>query len=130
MGTFQEPIDVPDAEWRVNVLTEEIARIESQLGDPRRKTDRASGRLLADDDYQGWRSKAEDAMYHKRRELGYLRAWLQRKEPQREAVAEDLVLAVQDTIPILRGLGSIVESPAIKRLFDVFGMITGAFKRE
>lgn len=129
MSGFEEPIDVPDAQWRVSVLEEELARIEQQLADPRRKTDRASGRPLAEADYQAWRAKADDALYHKRRELGYLQAWLQRKGVVAQDSSKELVIAVEEAIPILHGLGSLVESPTIKRLFEVFGMITGAFKR-
>ena len=126
-----ENIDIPDAQWRFSVLEDEIKRIEDQLADPRRKTDRASGRQLSEVDYTGWRAKADDAMYHKKRELGYLNAWLERKGAPRVDMRDELVLAVEETVPILTNLGgSISESPVVKRLFEVFGMITGAFKRE
>lgn len=121
MTSFQEPLDSPDAQWRVDVLQEEIARIESQLADPRRKTDRASGRPLAEADYQAWTAKAQDALYHKRRELGYLNAWLERRAPKLE-----LLTALEEAMPLLSGLGA----GPIKKLLEVFGMITGAFKRE
>ena len=130
MSGFEEPIDVPDAQWRVSVLEEEIARIDQQLVDPRRKTDRASGRPLAEADYQAWRAKADDALYHKRREMGYLQAWLQRKGVVGPELAKELIIAVEESVPIIHGLGSLVESPVIKRLLDVFGMITGSFKRD
>ena len=127
---FKEPIDEPDAIWRSGVLEDEIKRIESQLADPRRKTDRASGAQLSDDKYQGWRAKADDALYHKRTELGYLQAWLQRKGASRPEPTEELVLAIEDVIPILENTDDLLRNPAVQRLRDAFAFITGAFRKE
>jgi hypothetical protein len=131
MSGFEEPIDVPDAQWRVSVLEEELGRIELQLADPRRKTDRASGRPLADDDYQAWRAKADDALYHNRRELGYLQAWLQRKGVVAAEPMKELVIATEDAVPWLLGMFTpLSKYPPIERLLEVFAFITGAFKRQ
>ena len=129
MSGFEEPIDVPDAQWRLSVLEEELGRIEQQLADPRRRTDRASGRPLAEDDYQAWRAKADDALYHKRRELGYLQAWLQRKGVVGPESTKELIIAMENAVPVLQNMDYHSHHPAIERLLEAFAFITGAFKR-
>jgi len=124
---YTEPIDVPDAQWRASALEQEMARIEQQLADPKRKFERASGRPLSDQDYQAWRAKADDALYHKKLELGYLTAWLQRKGilTSKSEPVKELLIAVETAVPVLSATVGHSHHPAIKRLLEAFGLVTG-----
>lgn len=130
MSEYIEPIDVPDAQWKASTLEQEIDRIEQQLADPKRKFERGSGRALSEVDYQSWKFKADEALYHKKLELGFLTAWLQRKGVIDQEPARELMIAMENAIPVLLSSGQITHHPAIERLLTVFEFITGAFRRQ
>lgn len=133
MTKFAEPFDVPDAEWRLGVLLEEVERIQVQLDDPSRKSERESGRPLSAIDYNAWRKRASDAMYHKKNEAGYIRAWLQREGitlpdeiDSNDVLVQELLDATEEAVPTIYQLTPPSLHPTVDRMLKAFGMITGS----
>lgn len=128
MTTFVEPNDVPDAEWRIAVLEEEVARIEDQLADESRKLDRETGEPLHELEYAAWRARAQDAMYHKKNEVGFLRAWLRRHQAHRIEPESKLMVALEQAMPTISMVAHMTGGfPQLKPLVETYGMVTGSY---
>jgi len=121
---YDEPIDIHDAEWRATTLQDEIERIEEQIGSDESKKERASGRPLSIKDYEDWKARAQDALYHKRMELGYVTAWIRRKTGV--GGKNDLLNAVELAMPVILHIMPVRNYPVIENLADAFGMVTGS----
>src|SRR3990172_6700655 len=122
---FNDPIDVPDAEARLSNLNLEVQRIQDQLDDEGRKISMS----LAD--YAIWRARADQAMYHKKREMANVRAYLRRHGamtmPQSIIAMGELLLAVERAMPTILHALPPASNPVIRDLAETFGSITGSY---
>lgn len=120
---YSEPIDIHDAEWRASTLQTEIERIEGQL-ESAEGTEPSSGRPMSVKDYDDWKSRARDALYHKRMELGYVTAWIRRKTGV--GGKNDLLNAVELAMPLILHTMPPENYPVIENMADAFGLVTGS----
>jgi hypothetical protein len=74
MPEFRAPASIEDAELRRVQITEDIQRIQAQLGEKRR-TDK-SGNLLDGAEYKEWRRKAQHVLNEKLTEMRVLKLWI------------------------------------------------------
>jgi hypothetical protein len=124
MKEISEPIDIHDAEWRASVLEQEVERIDEQLSlDPSEIHNKVTHQPMTDNEYIIWSKRAKDALYHKRSELAYLKAWIKRHMNEKSSLQDALALAM----PLIIGALPPQEYHAIKNLIEISGLATGTF---
>jgi len=120
-----EPIDVPDAEARLSNLNLDAQRIQEQLDDEGRRL------TMSDEDYAVWRTRANDALYHKKKDMAYLRAYLRRAGampmPQSRTALGELIFAIERAMPTILHDIPPDGNPVIRDLAETFGDITGTY---
>lgn len=112
---FEIPASLADAENLRRQLTEDIERIQIQLGD-RDRTDEL-GRRLTSSEYWDWRKKAQHSLNRKLSELRSLKSWLKNARDEKPAKLEEAMLHLEQMLSIAKSrLGKKVKQEQQRKM--------------